>query len=89
MGKRKIGEQWVPQAQLAHELHISERAIERLATQGHIRSCTRRTRQRRPVIVVHPEDSRYLKAVVENLAFAPIVVWPVVLDLEHASKAAA
>jgi len=47
---------WLPKAQFAQELNISEKTVERLVAQGHIRLSYRRVPGRRSMVILHPDD---------------------------------
>jgi excisionase family DNA binding protein len=53
---------WLPKMEVAEELGISERTLERLIQQRRIRRAYRRMSGRKPLAVLHPGDVAALKA---------------------------
>jgi excisionase family DNA binding protein len=53
---------WLPKMEVAEELGISERTLERLIQQKRIRRAYRRMPGRKPLAVLHPDDVAALKA---------------------------
>ena len=63
-------DEWIPKAQFAQELNISEKTVERLVAQGHIRSSYRRVPGRRSMVILHPDDCAKMRD--ESLRPQPI-----------------